>query len=161
MKVSGIELNAAERYIAFICEEIPTCHTALLKASHKTDNGELAHVKYSKVEPKVWQDVNIEVVGKYKRSAKFKLTFDKYVVEDIFYMSRHKSPDAILEECYKKIDKIVNKAFIEDDRAEEIQTRYNERINNFNNSLLRALRVLDERKTETRKINEKTAKTNE
>ncbi len=60
------------------------------------------------------------------------LTFDGINCEDIFYMSSHKSPDQLSNEIYKKIDKIVNKALIEEGREEWIRTEFakaQERLN--------------------------------
>lgn len=131
MTVGNMELDVMERYVAFICEEIPEHRRVLLNPPPKMDNGELGYVRYAKIGPNVWEVVSIEIIAKYTRSAKFRLTFDKYVVEDIFYMSRHKGPDKLLEESYKKIDKLVNKAFTDDGRIEEIRSMYKEKSDNF------------------------------
>jgi hypothetical protein len=131
MTVGNMELNVMERYVAFICGEIPEQYRVLLNPPPKMDNGELGYVRHAKIGPNVWEVVSIEIIAKYTRSAKFRLTFDKYVIEDIFFMSRHKGPDKLIDECYKKIDKLVNKAFTDDDRTEEIRSRYKEKSDNF------------------------------
>lgn len=126
-----MELDVTERYVAFICEEIPTQYKVLLNPPPKMDNGELGYVRYPKMGPNVWVTVSVEIIAKYTRSAKFRLTFDKYAVEDIFYMSRHRGPDHLIEESCKKISKIVNNTFIEDGRVEEIRSMYKEKSDNF------------------------------
>jgi hypothetical protein len=131
MTVGNMELDVMERYVAFICEEIPEHRRVLLNPPPKMDNGELGYVRHAKIGPNVWEVVSIEIIAKYTRSAKFRLTFDKYVIEDIFYMSRHKGPDKLIEESCKKIDKLVNKAFTDDDRTEEIRSRYKLKSDNF------------------------------
>lgn len=78
----------------------------------------------SKLGPFVKVSVQVEVVDIYSRSAKLHLTFEGIHREDIFYMSSHKSPDQLSNEIYKKIDKIVNKALIEEGREEWIRTEF-------------------------------------
>lgn len=86
----------------------------------------------NKLGPFVHVSVQVEVVDIYTKSAKLYLTFEGINREDIFYMSSHKSPDQLGGEIYKKIDKIVNKAMIEEGREEWIRiefTKAQERLN--------------------------------
>jgi hypothetical protein len=115
-----MENNIMERYVEFICNEIPQQLNILLYIPNSIKN----EVYIPKIGPKCWEIVNIEILEKYTRSAKFRLQFDKYEVEDIFFMSRHKGPDKLLDEIYNKIEKVINKTLIEDGREEEIIERY-------------------------------------
>ena len=109
-----------KRYVEFICNEIPQQLNILLYIPNSIKN----EVYIPKIGPKVWCTTDIEIIEKYTRSAKFKLKFDKYEVEDIFFMSHHKGPNRLLDEIYIKIEKLVNKTFIEDGRELEIEERY-------------------------------------
>jgi hypothetical protein len=125
-----MENDVMERYVEFICNEIPSQLNILLYIPNSIKN----EVYIPKIGPKVWCTTDIEIIEKYTRSAKFKLKFDKYEVEDIFFMSRHKGPDKLLDEIYNKIEKIINKTLIEDGREEEIIKRYkSHKLKIFNN----------------------------
>lgn len=77
-----------------------------------------------KIGPIISIPVKIEVINKYTRSAYLRLSFDKYKVEDIFFMPLNSSPDSILNKTNKKINKIVNKTLIDDGREDEIRKMY-------------------------------------
>jgi hypothetical protein len=79
---------------------------------------------YVKLGPRVLCQVKIEVIEKYTRSAKLKLTFDKYEIEEIFFIPFSSSPDSIERKTRIKIEKIVNKTFIDDSRTEDIKQMY-------------------------------------
>lgn len=117
-----------EKYVEFICNEIPTTINVLIDIP----NSIRKDIYISKIGPKLWCTTNIEILEKYTRSAKFKLKFDKYEVEDVFFMSRHKGPDKLFDEIYNKIEKIVNKTFIEDGRESEIEQRYKDKKDTMN-----------------------------
>ena len=51
--------------------------------------------------------VNIEVIEKYSRSFKAKLKFDKYEIEQLFFIPLDSSPPSIKEKFVNKIEKIV------------------------------------------------------
>ena len=51
--------------------------------------------------------VNIEVIEKYSRSFKDKLKFDKYEIEQLFFIPLDSSPPSIKEKFVNKIEKIV------------------------------------------------------
>ena len=82
----------------------------------------------TKIGPQVNRKVKIEVVEKYTRSAKLKLTFDKYEVEELFFIPFSSSPESIEMKTRIKIEKIVNKTFIDDNRTEDIKQMYAERL---------------------------------
>jgi hypothetical protein len=82
----------------------------------------------TKIGPTVNRIVKINVVEKYTRSAKLKLTFDKYEVEELFFIPFSSSPESIEGKTRTKIEKIVNKTFIDDNRTEDIKQMYAERL---------------------------------
>lgn len=124
--------NTMERYVAFICEELSDECNIILNEPIGLDG---IRPMIKKIGPRVKTKVNISVFESYTRSARLKLAFDKYEVVDIFYMSRHKSPDKLLNEIYIKIDKIVNKTFIEDGREDEIRKIYQVKHIEFNQKM--------------------------
>ncbi len=86
---------------------------------------------YVKLGSTVYCEVKIEVIEKYTRSAKLKLTFDKYVVEYIFFIPFSSSPESIEGKTRTKIEKIVNKTFIDDNRTEDIKQMYEQKLQTF------------------------------
>jgi hypothetical protein len=78
----------------------------------------------TKIGPTVNRIVKINVVEKYTRSAKLKLTFDKYEVEELFFIPFSSSPESIEGKTRTKIEKIVNQTFVDDNRTEDIKQMY-------------------------------------
>ena len=68
----------------------------------------------------VYQEVQIEVLEKYTRSVKLKLSFDKYEIEQLVFIPIELSPISIEEKFRKKIKNLVWKAFFDDGRQDEI-----------------------------------------
>jgi hypothetical protein len=118
-----MENNVMERYVEFICNEIPSKTNILIDIPKSIKK----EVYIPKIGPKIFVNINIEILEKYTRSAKFKLSFDKYIILDVFFMSRHKGPDKLLQEIDNKISKLVNKKYIEDGREEEICKKYKDK----------------------------------
>lgn len=114
--------DTMQRYVDFICGELPEYKSVLLYRPDVLNGQSASYIP--KIGPKIYERVKIEIVEKYTRSAKIKITFDNYSDESIYYMSRHKGPDILLSEINSKIEKIVNRIFIENDRKEEILKRY-------------------------------------
>lgn len=119
-----MELSVMERYVAFICGELPKTRRVLLTPPPPMENGEYGYKRMSKIGPHVYMPVEIEIVETYTRSAKLCVKFEDYQMNDIFYMSRHKGPDKLLEEIDKKIDKIVNRTLVDDGRQEWVREQY-------------------------------------
>jgi hypothetical protein len=115
-------MNITEKYVEFILEYLEK--NLKVQLMEPKDNNDYA---YSKMGPKVNIDVEIKVLGKYTRSANLLLTFDKYTVEHLFFMPMASSPDSILEKTHKQIIKIVNNAFINDGREDEIKKMYDDK----------------------------------
>jgi hypothetical protein len=126
-----MELSVMERYVAFICSELPKTRRVLLNPPPPMENGELGYKRTIKIGPHVYMETTIEIVETYTRSAKLCVKFEDYQMNDIFYMSRHKGPDKLLEEIDKKIDKIVNRTLIDDGRQEWVREQYKIKGENF------------------------------
>jgi hypothetical protein len=126
-----MELSVMERYVAFICSELPKTRRVLLNPPPPMENGEYGYKRINKIGPHVYMYVEIEVVEKYTRSAKLCIKFEDYQMNDIFYMSRHKGPDKLLEEIDKKIHKIVNRTLFDDGRQEWVREQYKIRSEKF------------------------------
>jgi hypothetical protein len=126
-----MELSVMERYVAFICSELPKTRRVLLNPPPPMENGEYGYKRMSKIGPHVYMMVDIEIVETYTRSAKLCVKFEDYQMNDIFYMSRHKGPDKLLEEIDKKIDKIVNRTLIDDGRQEWVREQYKIKSEDF------------------------------
>lgn len=107
------------KYVEFILEYLGKSYTAQLDEPLEKDT----YASW-KMGPIVCIPVKIEVLNKYTRSAYLRLSFDKYTVEDIFFMPLNSSPDSILTKTNKKINKIVNRTFIDDGREDEIKKMY-------------------------------------
>ena len=71
--------------------------------------------------------VNIEVIEKYSRSFKLKLKFDRYEIEQLFFTPLESSPPSIREKFADKVSKIVVKAFIDDNKQEDLLRMHKER----------------------------------
>lgn len=125
--------NVMERYVNFITGEIKGEYKTLLWIPTSIKN----EIYIPKIGPKIFIDVKVEILEKYTRSCKIKLLFDKYEIEDIFFMSRHKSPDLLLREIDNKIEKIVNNTYLGDNRLDEITQKYEECKSNLPKFLIK------------------------
>jgi hypothetical protein len=115
-------MNITEKYVVFILDYLGD--TSRIQLLEPVEKGVL--VNWYKG-PVITTPVKIEVISRYTRSAILRLSFDKYKVEDLFFMPINSSPDSILSKIDKKMHKIVNKAFIDDGREDEIKKMYQER----------------------------------
>lgn len=116
-------MTITQKYVDFILDNIiqDTIRVQLYKPY---EDGSRMYVKLG---PTVHCKVQIEVVEKYTRSAKLRLTFDKYEIEELFFIPFSSSPDSIEKKTQNKIEKIVNKTFIDDNRTEDIKQMYEEK----------------------------------
>ena len=126
-----MELSVMERYVAFICSELPKTRRVLLTPPPPMENGEYGYKRIYKIGPHVYMETTIEIVEKYTRSAKLCIKFEDYQMNDIFYMSRRKGPEKLLEEIDNKIYNIVNKTLIDDRRQEWVREQYKIRSEKF------------------------------
>jgi hypothetical protein len=133
-------MTVTQKYVDFIIDNIiqDTIRVQLYKPF---EDGARMCVKLG---PQVHCKVQIEVVEKYTRSAKLKLTFDKYEVEEIFFIPFSSSPQSIEDKTRTKIEKIVNKTFIDDNRTEDIKQRYDTQHKLLGESLSKFVNKKDE-----------------
>ena len=113
-------MTVTQKYVDFIIDNIIQDNSTVQLYKPQEDGSRMI----TKLGPQVHCIVQIEVVEKYTRSAKLKLTFDKYEVEEIFFIPFNSSPQSIEDKTRTKIEKIVNKTFIDDNRTEDIKQRY-------------------------------------
>ena len=133
-------MTVTQKYVDFILDNIiqDTIRVQLYKPF---EDGSRMYVKLG---PTVHCRVQIEVVEKYTRSAKLKLTFDKYEIEELFFIPFSSSPDSIENKTHTKIEKIVNKTFFDDNRTEDIKQMYTERHTQIGEIISKAISKKDE-----------------
>jgi hypothetical protein len=113
-------MTITQKYVDFILDNIIQDNITAQLYKPFEDGSRM----YVKLGPTVHCKVKIEVVEKYTRSVKLKLTFDKYEVEEIFFIPFSSSPESIEGKTRTKIEKIVNQTFIDDNRTEDIKQMY-------------------------------------
>ena len=118
-------MNVTQKYIEFILDNIIQDSITVQLYKPFEDDARM----YVKLGPIVSCKVQIEVVEKYTRSVKLKLIFDKYEIEEVFFIPSSSSPDSIGIKTRTKIEKIVNKTFFDDNRTEDIKLMYEEKMN--------------------------------
>lgn len=112
-----------ENYVRFICDEVKENIKEIYLNRPKTYGDKT--IEYTpKIGPKLFQDIEVEIVETYTRSAKIRIKFDRYEDESIYYMSRKFGPEHILFQIESKMTDIVNNAFLDDNRIEEIAEKY-------------------------------------
>lgn len=131
-------MEVTRKYVDFILENIVK-DSITVQLYKPCEDGKRMYVKLG---PTVHCKVNIKVLEKYTRSAKLKLTFDKYEVEEIFFIPYSSSPDSIDLKTRNKIEKIVNNTFTEDNRAEDIKEMYVQRSKMMFSGISRYLKEL-------------------
>lgn len=72
-------------------------------------------------------EVTIEPIKIYTRSIELRLTFDKYTVNKIFFMSRRKSPESLMVGFKRKLRTTVVDTFIEDGRENDMIEMFDEK----------------------------------
>jgi hypothetical protein len=115
-------MSITERYRDFILDSLLEYHKTQLIEPDRNGN----FIAW-KIGPIVHLDVTIGVIAKYSRSAVLRIAFDKYTVEQLFFMPLNSSPDSIISKIYGKINVIVNKTLIDDNRGEDIKEMYKKR----------------------------------
>jgi len=138
-------MNITEKYVEFIVDYIGKDFRAELLEPQEDG----VYVSW-KIGPIVTMPVKIEVLNRYTRSANIRLSFDKYKVDDLFFMPINSSPDSIVNKTHKKINKIVNKTIIDDGREDEIRKMYADRRARINEMFIQT-------KSEAKKIENNTS----
>ena len=120
-------MTATEKYRDFILDNFIR-DSIKVKLPKPTEDGRLMWVK---IGLSVSIDVKLAVVEKYTRSAKIKLIFDRYEVEQLFFFPLESAPTKIQERFEEKLSEIVCKTFFDDDRHEDVLRMYKEREGKF------------------------------
>lgn len=72
-------------------------------------------------------DVKLEIIEKYTRSAKIKLIFDRYEIEQLFFFPLESAPKKIERKFEEKVSEIVCKTFFDDNRHEDVLKMYKDK----------------------------------
>lgn len=135
-------------YPEFIAQDLKGLYTITIDQP-KNPDGSAPYIK--KLGPFVQLSVQVEILNIYTRSVELFLTFDGLNIKKIFYTPFDKGPDIVHAEIYRKIDKLVNKALIEDGREEWIREEYRkkqERVNNKIQEIVGKIKEIDDRNKE-------------
>ena len=120
-------MELTKKYIEFILENVIDLEIKVILPEPRED-GKAA---FWKLGPRIAKDITLEVIEKYTRSVKFKIKFDKYEIEQLFFIPIESSPMSIREKLEKKLSNLVYNTFIEDGRRDEIKQMYQDRRKNF------------------------------
>lgn len=135
-------------YPEFIAQDLKGLYTITIDQP-KNPDGSAPYIK--KLGPFVQLSVQVEILNIYTRSVELFLTFDGLNIKKIFYTPFDKGPDIVHAEIYRKIDKLVNKALLEDGREEWIREEYRkkqERVNNKIQEIVGKIKEIDDRNKE-------------
>lgn len=88
------------------------------------EDGKLFWVKLG---PSVYINVKLEVIDIYTRSVKFKVKFDKYELEQLVFIPIESSPMSIKGKLRNKVEKLVCKTFLDDNRQDDMRQMYEEK----------------------------------
>lgn len=133
-------MTVTQKYVDFIIDNIIQDNSTVQLYKPQEDGARMI----TKLGPQVHCIVQIEVVEKYTRSAKLKLKFDKYEVEEIFFIPFSSSPQSIEGKTRTKIERIVNKTFIDDNRTQDIKQRYDNQHKLISELLSKSINKKDE-----------------
>ena len=112
-------MSTTEKYIEFILENFIK-DKITVELPRIEEGGRVFWVEFGIV---AYQEVNIEVLEKYTRSVKLKLSFDEFEVEKLFFMPIESSPVSIESKFYKMVQKTVVVFF----GGEKLNKKYEER----------------------------------
>lgn len=135
-------------YPEFIAQDLKGLYTITIDQP-KNPDGSAPYIK--KLGPFVQLSVQVEILNIYTRSVELFLTFDGLNIKKIFYTPFDKGPDIVHAEIYRRIDKLVNKALLEDGREEWIREEYRkkqERVNNKIQEIVGKIKEIDDRNKE-------------
>lgn len=139
-------------YPEFIAEDIRDVYRITVDQPKNLD-GSTPYIK--KLGPFVQVNVQVEILAIYTRSVELFLTFEGLNIRKIFYTPFDKGPDIIHAEIYRKIDKLVNKALIEDGREEWIREEYRkkqEHVNNKIQEIVGKIKEIDEKQNSQNRL---------
>jgi len=124
-------MTITQKYVDFILDNI-ILDSITVQLFKPMEDGVRMYIKSG---PTIHCQVKIDVIEKYTRSAKLKLTFDKYEIEELFFIPFSSSPDSIEMKTRKKVENIVNKTFIDDNRTEDVKQMYADKYKIFAESI--------------------------
>lgn len=119
-------------YAEFITEDLKGSYKITIDQPRNPDG---SNPYILKLGPFVYVDVQVEILNIYSRSVELFLSFDGLTAKKLFFTPSHEGPDIIHAKIFRKIDKIVNKALLEDGREEWIREEYRKKKERLNNSL--------------------------
>ena len=119
-------------YAEFIAEDLKGSYKITIDQPRNPDG---SNPYILKLGPFVYVDVQVEILNIYSRSVELFLSFDGLTAKKLFFTPSHEGPDIIHAKIFRKIDKIVNKALLEDGREEWIREEYRKKKERLNNSL--------------------------
>ena len=126
-------MTTTEKYIDFILDNF-IGDKIRVQLPRPEKDGRLFWVKLGVV---VYQEVQIEVLERYTRSVKVKLSFDKYEIEQLFFIPIESAPTSIKSKFLNKVEKLVCNAFIEDGRKEDLIRMYHEKHDRIFSQLIK------------------------
>jgi len=132
-------------YPEFIAQDLKGTYRVTVDQP-KNPDGSSPYIK--KLGPFVHVDVQVEILAIYTRSLELFLTFDGLNIRKIFYTPFDKGPDIIHIEIFQKIDKLINKALLEDGREEWIREEYRkkqERVNTKIQEIVGKIKEIDDK----------------
>lgn len=135
-------------YAEFIAEDLKGSYKITIDQPRNPDG---SNPYILKLGPFVYVDVQVEILNIYSRSVELFLSFDGLTVKKLFFTPSHEGPDIIHAKIFRKIDKIVNKALLEDGREEWIREEYRkkkERLNNTIQGVVGKIKEIDDRNKE-------------
>jgi hypothetical protein len=133
-------MSITEKYIDFMLENIIGSDINV-QLPRPEEDGKLF---WTKLGPTVYTKVDLEVIEKYTRSVKFKLKFDKYELEQLIFIPIESSPISIKQKLHNKIENLVCKTFLDDNRQEDMRQMYSERHTQIGEIISKAISKKDE-----------------
>jgi hypothetical protein len=112
-------MNITEKYVDFIVDNFIQ-DKIRVELPRIEEDGKVFWVKLGLV---THQDVDTEVLEKYTRSVKLKLSFDEYEVEKLLFIPLNSSPESVKSKFYEMVQKTV----LESLGSEKINKKYEEK----------------------------------
>jgi hypothetical protein len=116
-------MSITKKYIDFMLDNVIDSNIRV-QLPNPQEDGKLF---WTKLGPTVYIKVDLEVIEKYTRSVKFKLKFDKYELEQIIFIPIESSPMSIKEKLHNKVENLVCKTFLDDNRQDDMRQMYEEK----------------------------------
>jgi hypothetical protein len=116
-------MSLTKKYIDFILENVIESNI-VVQLPEPREDGKLFWVKLG---PSVYINVKLEVIDIYTRSVKFKVKFDKYELEQLVFIPIESSPMSIKGKLRNKVEKLVCKTFLDDNRQDDMRQMYDEK----------------------------------